>query len=337
MIKVSCIVPCYNLGHTSKRCIESLLGQTLENIEIILVNDCSTDDTLKVLKEYEENYTNILVIDSKINLRQGGARNLGLEKSEGEFVCFIDGDDWIESTMLEELYNEAKLSGADIVDSDYFQDDENSNVEKRVSIPDNIVKEQKIEKFIVNPGRIWTKIIKRTLLIENQIRFIEGVKFEDNPYLPILYPYINKLSKVNKNFYHYQYNSNSTSRVIDDYSVFDRLKTAKFLMEESIRRNLYLQYKDEFDFQFLQLFYVNTYITCLLKFSAPPLDKIKEIYREIHVIYPEYRKNPYVSKMPTYFKVIVHSRYFNLKLMAQIWRIAKKTKFNKALIGRVKS
>lgn len=93
MPAVSIIVPCYNVEKYLPRCIESLVNQTLEDIEIILVNDASPDNSIKIMKEYELKYPNkIKIIDSQINLRQGGARNLGIDIATGEFIGFVDSD-----------------------------------------------------------------------------------------------------------------------------------------------------------------------------------------------------------------------------------------------------
>lgn len=334
--KVSCIVPIYNLELKVDKCIKSLLNQSLDSVEIILVDDCSTDNTREYLKKYEQ-FENIKIIHSPENRHQGGARNLGLEASSGEFISFIDGDDWVESTMLADLYNYAKKHNCDIVDSDYYQDDETGRTEKRVSIPESIISSNSVKDLMINSGRIWTKIIHRSLLMDNKIRFVEHKKFEDNPYLPLLIPYAKKIGKVNQNYYHYIYNTESSSRKLDDLSVFDRLCTANWMMSESKKRGLFNKYKEEYEILYIKLFYCNTVTACITKFSKVPYKYIKIAYLDISKRMPEFRKNSYIKSSEKYVKVITKLNLVELYLFAAILSPLMKKKFKKLIIKQGKN
>ena len=121
MIKVSVIVPVYNTEKYLRRCLDSLVNQTLREIEIIIVNDASPDNSIEIMREYERKYKNkVVVIDLKVNVKQGGARNEGINIAKGEYIGFVDSDDWVDKEMYKELYNKAKENNADIVDSDYI-------------------------------------------------------------------------------------------------------------------------------------------------------------------------------------------------------------------------
>ena len=114
--KVSVIVPVYNVEKYIGICIDSLLGQTLKDLEIILVNDASPDQSIDILRSYEKQYPDrIVVIDSRENKRQGGARNLGIRKAQGEFIGFVDGDDFVRNDMYEVLLNKIQETCADFV------------------------------------------------------------------------------------------------------------------------------------------------------------------------------------------------------------------------------
>lgn len=117
MPKVSIIVPVYNTEKYIGDCIQSILQQSLKDIELILVNDCSTDHSIEILKQYKQNDNRITIIDLPENMGVGvgGARNKGIELSSGEFISFIDLDDVIKSDMLENLYAHAKKDNAEIV------------------------------------------------------------------------------------------------------------------------------------------------------------------------------------------------------------------------------
>lgn len=113
MTKVSVIVPVYNGKKYINKCINSILRQTFKDIEIILVDDGSTDNTFDILREYEKKFPNVKVIPS-INLGAGGARNIGLDASQSEYILFVDADDFLREDMIEVLYKNAVSNDADI-------------------------------------------------------------------------------------------------------------------------------------------------------------------------------------------------------------------------------
>ena len=121
MPKVSVIVPVYNVEKYLPTCVESLVNQTLEDIEIILVSDASPDGSNIIMADYEKNYSNkVKCIYLKENIKQGGARNRGLEIATGEYVTFVDSDDYVDDTMFEKMYKEAIRENYDIVYCDYY-------------------------------------------------------------------------------------------------------------------------------------------------------------------------------------------------------------------------
>ena len=337
MYSVSCIVPVYNLENRVKKCVESLLLQTLKDIEIILVNDCSTDNSLAVLKKYADENYNVKVLNLPNNLRQGGARNRGLEIASGEYVVFIDGDDWIERDMLEQLYDYAKENDCDIVDSDYYQENGKGESSIKQSIKEELFPINSSKVLICNAGRIVTKIFRREFLIENNIKFIEKKKFEDNPYLPIVFAYTIKVGKVNKPFYHYIYNQNSTSRRKNDITVFDRLDTSKFLLEEAKRRCIYNKFKEEYDYVFIQLFFINTLVTCITKFDILPIKHISKIYKELNILLPEYKKNSYLVAAPRYIRLFVRLNKIGVITSCILLSIADHIGLHRYLVRKGKS
>ena len=121
-MKLSVIVPVYNMASGDKLswCLDSLVNQTVRDYEIIAVDDCSTDDSLKILREYERKFPDkVRVIASPENRRQGGAKNLGLSQAAGEWIGFIDSDDWVTPDYYEKLLARGEETGADMVGCDY--------------------------------------------------------------------------------------------------------------------------------------------------------------------------------------------------------------------------
>ena len=118
---VSIVIPVFNVEKYIGKCLDSLISQTLHNIEIICVNDCSTDKSLDILRDYEAKDNRIVVIDLPRNIKQGGARNVGIKKARAPFLGFVDSDDWVSLDMYENLYTLAVTHDAEMVCGDYFQ------------------------------------------------------------------------------------------------------------------------------------------------------------------------------------------------------------------------
>lgn len=176
-LKVSVVVPVYNLENYIEKCIQSILDQTYKNYELILVDDGSADHSYDICQKYSECYNNIFAY-SQENGGPNAARLTGVENSTGEYILFVDGDDWIESNMLEELVKKQQESGAEIVTSGAYRGSETENSKLLDSIEEGIYKEEKLNeiysRILINhqfnePGVLYflcAKLFKRKLLID---------------------------------------------------------------------------------------------------------------------------------------------------------------------------
>jgi len=213
-VKVSVIVPVYNAEKTLEKCMNSLLSQTLEDIEIVAVNDMSTDGSREMLESYKHRYPEkVKVIDVTTKQYAGGARNCGMEAAEGTYVGFVDADDFVDPAMYQELYEKAK-EGYDIVDSAIY---EVKSGKATIAVADELCGEctwEKKRQLMVVGGYIVTKIYRRDFLTENGIKFRHGVKLEDADFLMKVYINAKKIANVRKVFYVYN-NENS----LDTWSV----------------------------------------------------------------------------------------------------------------------
>ena len=117
--KVSVVVPCYNVEKYLPQCMDSIINQTLKDIEIICVNDGSTDSTLRILQKYAEKDKRIKIID-KANSGYGASMNKGFSEANGEYLGIVESDDWVEPDMFENLYNLAKSNDVDVVKSNFY-------------------------------------------------------------------------------------------------------------------------------------------------------------------------------------------------------------------------
>ena len=184
MIKVSIIVPIYNVEKYLECCLSSLLNQTLENIEIICVNDGSTDNSANILQKYERIDNRIKVINQS-NEGQGVARNNALNVAMGEYIGFVDPDDYVSPQMFETLYNKAKQYNADLVEESFYIYNQARKDKKKkknkLNLPIEKVFNWKVRKnyaFSVNLA-IWNKLYRRDFIKKHNIEFMDVLRGED--------------------------------------------------------------------------------------------------------------------------------------------------------------
>ncbi len=243
MARVSVIVPVYNAEKYLKKCLESVCNQTLKDFEIICVNDCSTDDSLSILNQYAENDSRIKVIDFKENKGVSVARNTGIELSTGEFIGFLDADDFIDLNFYEILYNKSIETNADVVKGNIARVDEDyAKLPVAISIDLNSsVKTHKAYFHCI----FTTGIYRRSIVLDNNIKFLEEVSCFEDPYFIIkLMPHINNVAVVDSANYYYLSNPNSqtnkkiTTLVINDIS-YCALEILKYFREINLDKDHY--------------------------------------------------------------------------------------------------
>ena len=203
--KISVIVPVYKAEKYIHRCIDSLLAQTFKNFELLLIDDGSPDSSGKICDEYAS-------IDSRVRVFHKGnggvssARQYGLEHAVGDYVIHADPDDWVESEMLQELYNKAISENADMLICDYYLFDLSTNRKTYVKVSPPLNSEELLAKIISGEvhASLWNKLIKRTLFFGNKIAFIEGLNmYEDLSVMFRLVYFANKIAYVPEPLYYY--------------------------------------------------------------------------------------------------------------------------------------
>lgn len=210
--KVSVIVPTYNNDSYIVKCLFSLIEQTLKNIEIIVVNDGSTDNTASILDVFVQ-YDKRIKIITQANLKQGAARNNGMKIATGEYIGFVDSDDWVDLDYFEKLYNSAKKYDSDIALATNVRIG-NGKTKKRLNIEKEVfvsTLQEKIDvsKQVKNPCPT-NKIYRREVLSKNNVSWTEGVYCEDKLFTMQALFYANGLVAVPNINYYYFRNPNST-------------------------------------------------------------------------------------------------------------------------------
>ena len=230
---VSIIVPIYNVENYLSKCLDSLVNQTYSNIEILAVNDGSLDRSMQIVEDYQKQFKQLKRLD-KMNGGLSDARNYGIEHASGEYLLFIDSDDYVDATMAEKLVQAALLHNADIAvcDMEYVYDTGERKYSSGGDFKIGTVKEQ-VELFNIN-NSACNKLFKRNLFETN--RFIKGIWYEDLATIPKCCYEANQIVKVDEVLYFYYQRSNSiihteNPKVFDIYLALEELK--RYLIEKN--------------------------------------------------------------------------------------------------------
>ena len=198
-IKVSVIVPVYNVEKYINKCLDSLVNQTLKDIEIIVVNDGTPDNSQKIIDKYVKKYPNKVKSFIKENGGLGSARNFGMEYAKGEYISFVDSDDWIDFDTLKKMYDLAKKEKSDIVICDMIEHYSDHNVYHNCTRYSDV--------FDVSPSAC-NKIFRRKLI--HKFRFLSNIWYEDLNFMTKLLFNTNRISTISIGFYHYNRGHEST-------------------------------------------------------------------------------------------------------------------------------
>lgn len=211
MVKISIIIPIYNAAKYLRKCLESVSSQTLRDIEIICINDCSSDDSFLILQEFAKDDQRIKLINLSENKGAAAARNIGIENAAGQYLGFVDGDDFIDQNFYEKLYEKALKSEADAVKGNLKIFCPKTNSAKKESWIDI---NDKVKRHKANFYFSFTSAIYKTSLIkENSVKFLEGLVHFEDPFFTIKATFFyKKLEVVDEVFYYYVNNPESASR-----------------------------------------------------------------------------------------------------------------------------
>lgn len=228
--KVSIIVPVYNCEEYLDEAIESLLKQTLKEIEVIIVNDGSTDNSLSIANKYKNLDERVKII-SQVNQGVSVARNMGIEATQGEYIGFIDGDDWIEFDMYKTLYDVAIKNNLDLVISDFEQELEGKKIINKLDITANSIVNKEciinsiLPQFLQHEklNTVCNKLFKRELIQRFNIRFPKGVALGEDGFFNINYfSNVKSLMYIDYCGYHYREVEGSATRNIFEKDYFNR-------------------------------------------------------------------------------------------------------------------
>ena len=316
--KISIIIPCYNAVPYIDRAMESIVNQTIgiENLEIICVNDASTDNTYEKLLEWEAKYSdNIMVVTYEENLRQGGARNVGLTYASAEYVGFLDIDDWIEPDMYETLYNIMISDEYDVVKGKFIYEyhgsqmdacetDTNKREDQRYIFPKKngwYVSHMQGVGNIGNYGSVNTAIYKKALILDNELWFPEKVSYEDNYWGEIFKLYIGRLYIADKIVYHYCINADSTTTNRNNIKQLERLGIECMILEKYKKLGAFDTFYEDLMWSFMERFFFHSMHIIYTRFDYIP-DIMPYMKRKIMHYFPDYRNHPNMNCLSEFRK-----------------------------------
>lgn len=305
MKKVSVIVPVYNTEKYLKRCLDSLVNQTLEDIEIIVIDDKSPDNSNMILKEYEDKYKDkIMVIHNKTNKGIGYNRNLGITKASGEYIGFVDSDDWLDETMYEKMYKKAIKDKLDLVICNFHKMLEKEDGLEEIN-PDYIIDNFSNTSLKKSPNLLldvnlapWNKIYKRELL--EDVRFPENLKYEDAIVVVKALSRAKKIGMVDEKLNFYLVRSKSETTVMDK-KVFDILEITKQIIKELKSKEYYEEIKEYVEALCTTNLFRYTIQQKYQKDKVLANKFIDEVFMFLDKEYPNFRENK-IGKKEMYLK-----------------------------------
>ena len=304
---VSVIIPVYNMasGNRLRFCLESIVRQSIgpDTMDIIAVDDCSRDDSMSILKEYGDAYPgSFRAVRHEKNLRQGGAKNTGLSLARGEWISFIDADDWIDPLFYEKLISLAESSGADMAGCDYRYTDVQSfegGEPVAMNLPEQTgpLDDDRYRSLIIKGGSLVTKIYRRELFEDPPLRFPEGIFYEDNAVAASLMLRSRHFEYIPEPmYYYYRYGSSTTTRITED-RCRDREKSAEYMLQKAREDHSLVRYGPEYEYVFTRNYYINTLFSYVRNVRPVSASYVKALGDRIREAFPDFRENPYYLKL----------------------------------------
>ncbi len=300
MPKLSIILPVYNVEAFLPECLDSLLGQSYEDLEILAVDDGSTDHSLEILREYEKKAEGKIKVFTKENGGLSDARNFGIEKAEGEYLSFVDSDDFVHPDFARLMVEKAEDEGLDLVLCDFFFYYSEEKI-LPASSAKNFSEDIKKETLLSAP-MAWLRLYRKKLF--TSLRFQKGIYYEDLLFSSLVLPEVEKIGFVKEPLYYYRQREGSIMKThtfrpafLDIFTVLETI-TAYFR-----KKGIFSLYERELEFIYIE----HLFRSAALRFA--PLPQGKELFGKIKSAvekdFPHWKKNPYLPRTSLFFRLTV--------------------------------
>ena len=321
MIKLSIIIPCYNVEDYLAKCIDSVIDNKLDDYEVILVNDGSKDSTLNICNEYKKKYPKLIKVIDKENGGLSDARNVGLENSKGEYVTFLDSDDYVDKKMYKTMLDKAYKEDFDMVCCGVKMIYSDHTLNVGMGFNNDLKSQEDIKKQMYDfyPAAC-NKIYKKSKL--DLIRFRKGIAYEDVEFIYRLLPNLDSIGIVDGYSYNYIQREGSITYTYNE-KIYDLVNNFDSVFKYYKDNNIYDEYKEELEYVYVRYLYA-TFIKRLAKTNNKVEFKkgVSLVLDRVKNRFPKYRNNKYlIGKKGIYLK------YFN-RLIAYIVFMLEKNKMN---------
>lgn len=317
MPKVTIIVPIYNVEKYLKKCIESLVNQTLQEIEIILVNDGSTDSSAEIAKEYQKRFEKKIIYLEKENGGLSDARNFAISFAKGEYIAFLDSDDYVEKDTYENMYKIAKKENSDMVECDFYWEYPN-----KVKIDTGEIyysKKEMLEKVRVIA---WNKLIRREIVQKRKIEFPKGYRYEDVEFTYKLIPYLDKVSFLKEPCIHYVQRENSISN-----SQNEKTKEIFYVLNNVIEfyreNNLYDKYEEQLEYIYTRYLLCSSLLRIVKIKDKTTRNKLVEMtWQNLNEKFPNWKDNKILKNSKSMKNIYIKTvNRFTYKIYSKLFRI----------------
>lgn len=281
-IIISLIVPVYNVETYLKQCLSSLIADKDDKIEILLINDASTDGSLKICRQFHKRDSRINLINLEKNKGSGFVRNLGIQKAKGNYIWFIDSDDWIESNAIQKLLDFISKDNYDII---YFGT-QKVGIKKKIVLPEF----KKHYPTFFNDGlktlkgihpMVWCSLFSRSFLIRNKITFPEGIYLQDVPFSAQAQYYSKKIGGIKELLYNYRIHEASITQSPSKKKIDDSF-TAHFKIRDFLKeQNVFEQYKKDFIIRLLSCCILPCFVDYLKMPKTQKDEELKNFMKQV--------------------------------------------------------
>lgn len=316
MIDVSIIVPVYNVEKYLDKCLSSIKNQSLKNIEVIVVNDGTKDNSQKIIDKYvkeDKRFTSYI----KENGGLSDARNYGMKYAKGKYLAFIDSDDYIEHDMFEKMYNAAEKNDADVVECDFVWEYPKKNVIDKTKIEENDL----IDIRVI----ACNKIYRKKLIDKINVKFSKGIRYEDVDWCYKIIPFMNKIVSVKEPLYHYVQRNDSISNNQNE-KVKDIYIALQNIIDYYKENKIYDKYKVELEYLHIRILLGSSFLRILdIKDKILRNSILKENWTILNERFPNWKKNDILKsrkdKKNLYYKLINYPMY---KICSYIFRLRRR-------------
>jgi len=303
MPKLTVMIPVYNVENYLAKCLDSVIYPELENYEIVLVNDGSTDSSGDICNDYQSKNPSLIRVITTPNGGLGAARDVGINNSKGEYILFLDSDDYLAPNAIPEIMETLSLD-YDMCIFDVRSVNEDGKQIRYVHgcQKEGFISLELFPELLFELPSAWNKIYKRSLFTENEIYYPARLWYEDMHVTPWLYTKCKKIYSIHKSWHNYLQRAGSITNNKNTYRNLEIIDAVNAMLDAYRREGLYEKYKTQLEYS---AFYnqVLTSVTRvnLADWKSDIQDKLIEDYI---AKFPNYLENPYLNQMPAKYKLI---------------------------------